>query len=148
MSGRSAYGWGLRQQAFWSLVAQAAVVALPGLALAVAGPQGGPDRGWLLGTTLWALPRAAGATVLWNTRRYPVRATWPTKALFRVGAAACWAPALTAVALLVGWALLALRDDGSALMAAAELDSTVSILCLGVGVLAFGLGFRLGRPAE
>lgn len=145
MSPGSPYGWPLRRRALWSLAAQAAVVALPGLALAAAGLQGEPGRGWLLGTTLWALPRAAGAIALGSTRRQPVRETWLTKLLFRVGEAACWAPAPTATALLVGWGLFALQGDSSALMAAAELDSTLSALCLGAGVLAFGLGFRLGR---
>lgn len=145
MSQGSPCGWPLRRRALWSLAAQALVVALPGLALAAAGLQSVPGRGWLLGTTLWALPRAAGAIALWSTRRQSVRETWLTRLLFRLGAVVCWVPAPTATALLVGWVLFALQDDSSALMAAAELDSTLSALCLGVGVLAFGLGFRLGR---
>ncbi len=148
MSEEPAYGRRLRQQAFWGLVAQAAAVALPGWILAAAGLGAGLGRGWLLGAGLWALPRAAGAAALWSTRGWPVRPTWITKVLFWVGAAACWVPAATAAALLVGWALLALRGDGSALMAVAELDNTLSVLCLGVGALAFGLGFRLGNPGD
>lgn len=142
------YGARLRQQAFWSLLAQAAAVTLPGLVLAAVGGKPGLERAWLLGAGMWAMPRALGAAGLWSVRHRPVRATWPTKLLFRLGAVACWVPAVTAVALLGAWGLMAAQGDPSPLMAIAELDNTLSIACLGVGAAAFALGFWLGRPPE
>lgn len=146
MTTAPSYGARLRQQAFWSLLAQAAAVTLPGLALAAAGVNLGLERTWLLGAGIWAMPRALGAAGLWSLRRRPVSATWPTRTLFRLGVAACWIPAITAVALLGGWGLVAAQGDPSPLMAIAELDNTLSIVCLAAGAAAFGLGFWFGRP--
>lgn len=146
MNQSPSYGERARRQALWNLVAQSLIVGLPGIILTAAGRSGAIPGHALFSAIVWTAPRVLGAAALWGVRKRAVRGTLPTRLLFRAALVACSVPAVTALALLGGWGILALNQDPSALMAIAELDSTLSSVCLGLGFVTFALGFWFGKP--
>jgi len=146
MTTGASYGLKARRQAFWSLVAQAAAVGLPGVLLAATGRAGALPSSALLSAILWTFSRVLGAAALRSVRQRPVEPSLPTRLLFQAGLAACWLPAVTALAILAGWGILAFQQEPSVLMVTAELDSTLSSICLVIGFVAFALGFWFGKP--
>jgi hypothetical protein len=135
-----------RGKAFWSLVAQAAVIALPGLLLAATNRTTPlPTNAWVA-AVMWPLPRLIGIAALWRTRNQRLTENLATRLLLQLGILCCWIPAIGAFALLVGWLMLGLAQDPSPIMAISELDNTVAFACLALGFLSFGAANLIGRP--
>ena len=135
-----------RGKAFWNLVAQACVIALPGLFLAVTNRATPLPTNAPLAALMWSLPRLIGIVALWRTRHQSVADNLLTKLLLQLGILCCWLPAIGALALLVGWLMLGLAHDPSPIIAISELDNTVAYVCLALGFGSFGAAHLVGRP--